>query len=233
MFLVGDSHATEYVMALRKVIEGSMTLVFMIRSGSNCFRSPSGQDSVYCERVKRSIWQSLRPGDIVAMSYGTWRFTPIPEAAGRSGSLSYVEKYISTLQGWHELANSRNASLLVLGDQTPLRMPGVACAPDKISPGLRSSATLARSNLCGRSAHWSELYGKHLRNELRKLEEIWPRRAHFFDPRGLFCGKDTCGAVVPGTRTLASGDEEHLTIEAAFYMWPFLCSFLQDRGLLE
>jgi len=232
LFLVGDSHATEYVMALRKVMDGSMSLVFMIKSGSDCFRRPSGQE-VYCDRVKRSIWQSLRPGDIVAMSYGTWRFTPIPEAAGRQGSLSSVEQYISSLQGWHHLVASRNASLLVLGDQTPLRRPGIACAPSKITPGLQLSATLARSRLCGRSAHWSELYGKHLRSELRKLEALWPRRAHFFDPRGLFCGKDTCGALVPGTQTLAISDEEHLTIEASFYMWPFLCSFFEDRGLLR
>jgi len=232
LFLVGDSHATEYVMALRKVIDGSMSLVFMIRTGSDCFRSSGGQE-VYCDRIKRSIWQSLRPGDIVAMSYGAWRFTPIPEAAGRRGSLSSVEKYVSTLQGWHQLVASRNASLLVLGDQTPLRRPGIACAPAKISPGLRLSATLAQSRLCGRSAHWSELYGKHLRGELRKLEAIWPKSAHFFDPRRLFCGKGTCGALVPGTRTLAIGDKEHLTIEASFYMWPFLCSFFEDRGLLR
>mmetsp|Transcript_70399 Transcript_70399/g.139664 ORF Transcript_70399/g.139664 Transcript_70399/m.139664 type:complete len:955 (+) Transcript_70399:70-2934(+) len=232
LFLVGDSHATMYVMALRKVIEGSMSLVFMSRSGSDCFRSPSGQE-VYCAHMKRSIRQSLRPGDIVAMSYGTARFTNIAKAWSRQGSLSSVKRYVSTLQGWHKLVTSRNASLLILGDQTPLRQPGITCAPANISSGLGPSASLARSSPCSRSALWSELYGKHLRSELRKLEAEWPNVTHFFDPRGLFCGKDTCGTLVPGTRTLATSKGEHLTVEASFYMWPFLCSFFQDRGLLD
>jgi len=67
---------------------------------------------------------------------------------------------------------------------------------------------------------------------LRELLDRVVSNAYFFDPRDLFCDDSTCGAMIPGTRTLAIGDGEHLTIEGSIYVWPFLCLFLSKQGLL-
>ena len=45
-------------------------------------------------------------------------------------------------------------------------------------------------------------------------------------------GRARCDANVPGTTTLAYHDKDHLTSAGALYLWPYICAFFQEHGLL-
>jgi hypothetical protein len=52
----------------------------------------------------------------------------------------------------------------------------------------------------------------------------------------LFCNgaapNDKCGVLIPGTTTVAYLDNNHLNSAGTSYLWPFVCSFLKQNGLL-
>lgn len=219
MFVIGDSHATMLVTALREAIGNSYSLAFTTRANSECFR-PDTTYRLYCAAVQKAINKHLRSGDVLVITFATWRFSPYKLDKFRTGSLQNVRDYVSVLKYWHSLVSVQNATMILLGDQTPLKKAGVSCVP-----------TFTR-NRCARTVGWSDFYGRHFRKQINALEQAWPN-AHFFDPRSLFCTEQVCGAMVPGTQTLAIGDQDHLTVEGSYYLWPFLCSFLHEKGLLR
>ena len=55
---------------------------------------------------------------------------------------------------------------------------------------------------------------------------------HYLKLSSLLCNGQTCGAYVAGTTTLLAADQDHLTWEAALSIWPELCAFVADAGLL-
>eukprot|EP00419_Tripos_fusus_P079345 CAMPEP_0172935916 /NCGR_PEP_ID=MMETSP1075-20121228/221754_1 /TAXON_ID=2916 /ORGANISM="Ceratium fusus, Strain PA161109" /LENGTH=623 /DNA_ID=CAMNT_0013797279 /DNA_START=1273 /DNA_END=3145 /DNA_ORIENTATION=+ len=222
MFLIGDSHATMYVTALREAIGDAYSLSFTTRNNSECFRLNTTYPN-YCAAVLNGVSKNLRSGDVLALTFATWQFSPYKLHKVRIGSLNNIREYTLVLESWHRLVLARNATMILLGDQTPLTKPGLQC----VSTSFNQDAVGA----CSRTVEWSDLYGGHLRDQMHLLERAWPT-VHFFDPRALFCTKQACGAMVPGTRTLATGDLDHLTIEGSYYLWPFLCSFLHKKGLL-
>jgi hypothetical protein len=222
MFLIGDSHATMFVTALRKAIANSYSLSFMTKAKNACFRSHTSYPG-YCAAVLSSITRNLRSGDVLVLAFATWQFSPA-QMKGKSGSLENVKEYALVLKNWHRLVSARNATMIMLGDQTPLKADGFMCVPTSFDQNA--------DRRCARTVEWSNFYGKHFRNQMNALEQEW-HNAYFFDPRALFCTEQSCGAMVPGTHTVATGDDEHLTIEGSYYLWPFLCSFLQEKGLFS
>jgi hypothetical protein len=222
MFVIGDSHAAMLVTALREAVGNSYSLSFMTRAGSECFGLVTSYPD-YCTAVQKAIKRNLRPGDVLALGFATWRFSPV-EVGKASGSLENVDEYALVLKKWHRLVSARNATMILLGDQTPLRQTGLMCVPTSFNQDAASR--------CARTVEWSDFYGKHFRKQMNALEQAW-HNVHFFDPRSLFCTEQTCGAMVPGTHTLATGDLQHLTVEGSYYLWPFLCSFLQEKGLFS
>jgi len=222
MFLIGDSHAAMFVTALREAVGKSYSLSFQALGKSECFRLKTSYQS-YCTALLEAIKKNLRSGDVLLLSFAIWQFSPY-KVGMDSGSLENVHEYACVLNKWHRLVSARNATMIMLGDPTPSKQPGLSCVPTASSPNAGS--------LCARPVEWSDLYGRHLREQLHILEQAW-HDVHFFDPRALFCTEQACGAMVPGTHTLAIGDYEHLTIEGSYYIWPFLCSFLQDKGILR
>jgi len=211
-----------YITALKQAIGKAYSLSFTTRANSECFRSDTSYPS-YCKAVQSGIQKNLRSGDVLALAFATWRFSPYKLDNFRFGSLNNVEEYTLVLKSWHRLVSTRNATMILLGDQTPLKKPGLKCVPTSYDPNA--------GRKCSRTVEWSDFYGRHLRNQMNVVQQTWPS-AHFFDPRALFCTKQACGAMVPGTHTLATGDLDHLTIEGSYYLWPFLCLFLHEKGLL-
>ena len=69
---------------------------------------------------------------------------------------------------------------------------------------------------------------------LRRLGRALPR-THFYSPHDLFCDgvAGHCGPYVPGTSALAIYDRHHLSDTGSLYLWPHLCAFLWDAGLLR
>ena len=60
---------------------------------------------------------------------------------------------------------------------------------------------------------------------------------HFYSMQAAFCtstdAHGRCGAVVPGTTTMAYHDNTHMTRGGATYLAPYLCSAFHGFGLLR
>jgi len=226
VFLFGDSHAQMFVPALRNAVSRDYSLVYATKPAvppqqNNCFLGTSD----YCRRVGDRIATLLKPGDIIAISFASWKMTPVlVPPAGFKGSFDSMEKYVSLIRWWSNEANKSGASVLVLGDQTVMKDQGLFCIPSSFNPDAGAK--------CARTRKWGTYFAAKFRAKLRELLDTVVSNAYFFDARDLFCGDLYCGAMIPGTRTLAIGDQEHLTIEGSTYLWPFLCSFLSKQGLL-
>jgi len=222
MFLIGDSHATMYVIALREAIGDAYSLSTTTRANSECFRLDASYPN-YCAAVQNGIKKNLRSGDVLALAFATWEFSPYKLDKVRFGRLENIREYALMLKTWHTMVTARDATMILLGDQTPLAKPGLRCVSTSFNQDDVSK--------CSRTVQWSNFYGRHFRDQMKVLEQAWPN-VYFFDPRALFCTAQACGAMVPGTHTLATGDLDHLTVEGSYYLWPFLCSFLHKKGLL-
>jgi len=138
--------------------------------------------------------------------------------------LNELDKYLNMIHYWSDYTKRHGASVLVLGDQTVMKNTGLLCVPSLLNSN--AGAKCARTWKSGTSL------SRKFRAKLRELVDKVVNNAYFFDPRDLFCDDSMCGAMIPGTSTLAIGDQEHLTIEGSVYLWPFLCSFLSKHGLL-
>lgn len=60
---------------------------------------------------------------------------------------------------------------------------------------------------------------------------------YFEDSRWLFCssavdGEGQCGGLVPGTVLPSYSDKDHLTYAGGIMFWPFLCSRLEEWGVV-
>mmetsp|Transcript_130019 Transcript_130019/g.259372 ORF Transcript_130019/g.259372 Transcript_130019/m.259372 type:complete len:868 (+) Transcript_130019:90-2693(+) len=221
MFLFGDSHAQASVPALRHAVTRDYSFVYATKPRHNCFK----KNSSYCQRVGDHIKKLLKPGDVVAMAYASWKFSPaLIRPGGFRGSLEQMHQYMEFIHLWSNTTKKHGASVLILGDPTVMKDRGLFCIPSSFNPHAGAR--------CARSRKWGTNYGRKFRANLRELVSRVVSNAYFFDPRDLFCDHSMCSAMIPGTSTLAIGDQEHLTIEGSVYMWPFLCSFLSKRGLL-
>ena len=63
------------------------------------------------------------------------------------------------------------------------------------------------------------------------VREDTSNSTHYLQLNDLFCD-GICGAYVSGTTTLVTSDRDHITWEAALFLWPYLCAFIADAGLL-
>jgi len=221
VFLFGDTHAQASVPALRHAVSKDYSFVYATKPRHNCFK----KNSSYCQRVGDHIKKLLKPGDVVAMAYASWKFSPaLIRPGGFRGSLEQMHQYMEFIHLWSNTTKKHGASVLILGDPTVMKDRGLFCIPSSFNPHAGAR--------CARSRKWGTNYGRKFRANLRELVSRVVSNAYFFDPRDLFCDHSMCSAMIPGTSTLAIGDQEHLTIEGSVYMWPFLCSFLSKRGLL-
>jgi len=221
VFLFGDSHAQMFVPALRHAVSRDYALVYATKPMRDCFKVSSS----YCRRVAEHTKMLLKPGDIVAIGYASWKFSPaLIKPGGFHGSFHDLDKYLELIHHWSNYTKRHGASVLVLGDPTVMKERGLLCVPSSFNPDAGAK--------CARTRKWGTFYNRKFRAKLRELLDKVVSNAYFFDSRDFLCDGSMCGAMIPGTRTLAMGDQEHLTIEGSVYLWPYLCSFLNKHGLL-
>jgi hypothetical protein len=211
-----------YVPALKHTVSKDYSFVYATKPMRDCFL-PQGH--TYCKRVGDHVAMLLKPGDIVAIAFASWKMTPVRiDPPGFQGSLHSMAKYVEFIHQWSNLAQQHGASVLVLGDETVMPQQGLMCIPSPYNPNAGEK--------CVRPRKWGSFFAGKFRAALRHLLDNVVNNTYFFDPRHLFCDDTKCSAMIPGTLTLAIGDQEHLTIEGSTYLWPFLCSFLSKHGLL-
>ena len=70
------------------------------------------------------------------------------------------------------------------------------------------------------------------------LQDAFPTDVFVYDLSALLCtaepgGNRRCGALVPGTNTMAYYNLDHLMRAGSMYLWPYLCSFLGRRAFFS
>lgn len=127
------------------------------------------------------------------------------------------------------IVKSKGANMVILGDTPELPTRGSYCIATAMSPHAGDRCRFSWGSSMPQSAIHEELvYADFLEAE--------PDVTFFFPLRQLFCddsAEEICDANVPGTDTLAFYDNMHLTTAGALYLWPYLCSFFSESGLVH
>jgi len=211
-----------YVVTLRHALQASYSVEHLTWVGSECYLpSKASQAFLWLERHLASI---LRPGDILAVAVASFKLIQPGLYGGRRGPSPEhrVRLYIRWLKRYQRVALSAKAALLILGDSAKLPSSGSACKPTPFRPNAARACMLNRTQV---ETSRSLLNQQH--DALMKEPGVI-----VFDPSLLFCGWDTCGALIPGTNKLAYVDRHHWNPAGSLYVSPFLCSFLSEHGVV-
>lgn len=164
--------------------------------------------------VRKALEDQIKPNDIVAVCHKRTKL-----------SLGNQVEFLRDIQ---KFVTSRGAKLLLIGDVPQLPDRSLHCIPSTFAPNRArhceiSSDTVAKDDV------------SHARESAVYRELAREKSTFFFDTFPLLCDPNShvCGAFVPGTSTLAFIDDDHLTSAGSFYLWPYLCSFLRENGLID
>lgn len=232
VFLIGDSHAGAIAPGLLAALEGAASVVW-IAAGFGCgFVSPlfnrrvvAAEDDGFFEdacryfndEVDAQLQAQLKPCDVVVIHHREW--TPA-RTMKMQGDADVRASMIERLRGLQRTVNARGAKLVLLGDVPTIPALGKRCA--------MSSAAEAECEIS-----WSEVQATQHAGEYEVYEMLAQTPGtYYLRLDSLMCAGGLCDAFIPGTSTFAYGDDNHLTTEASIYLWPWLCAFFQDSGLL-
>ena len=234
VFILGDSHARAIAPAVQAAFDGlaqvsyvSFSFMCGYVSEEYIHGDASNIDggermrhacSILNAQVDETLNSQLRGCDIVVLHQHSYRLN--------DGKLQGPERKVASVVARYRhlqaMVRAKGAQLVLLGDTLQLPEEGWRCA---------ANAAMARS---------CELTTGQAHAQLERERSVYTDLArddpgtHYFALDELMCdaGSGTCGAFVPGTSTLAYSDKDHLTIAGALYLWPFICAFLTDNGLL-
>ena len=184
--------------------------------------------AVMNEQILRSLRQRLRPCDVVALlqrsyaSSGQGKLDRFKSAR----VLAAQKEHYRTLQ---RLVVGTNASLLLLGDGPELGARGQYCAA---AGSLQGECEVSKAQTRVNLNHERLTYRELVREDKSGSTFYLPLSEFLCESDDEHGGNPRCGAYIPGTTTLLCEDTDHLTFEAALYLWPFLCAFMFDNGLL-
>jgi len=215
-YLIGDSHSTMHIPGLRVALHGSMNLRYACAAWGCGFlprqifsRTVSGafstaDCSTYVADVFAALNTHLTSGDVVAVAHTL------------EGALVNVTAYFGQMQILTRLIESRDATLLLIGEPVILPRAGVLCmmswkTSQDCTPSVRDEE-LKRKPLT--TAHAA----LHARNRRVVAISYWR----------LFCGNSSCGAFIPGTQVLGMFDNSHLTTQGSVFLWAFFCTVISD-----
>jgi len=233
-FLVGDSHARMYVLTLRSALQGFYSVRHLAWVNNECYLPVSAYENgrlngfggqirpAQCHQIAQ-LASLLRPSDILAVMLATFKFLQRDFSNYTALPQERVRRYVALLKEYRHLSLARNATLLILGDSGYLPVSAKLCMPTPFMPNAPKKCVFDRQEAVGTRSY--------LRQQLQALAQ--DPRVLFFDPFPLFCERYTCGALIPGTNTIAYFDENHWNVAGSLYVWPFLCSFLSEKGVFK
>jgi len=219
IYLIGDSKAVQLRLGMTQAAAGRYVVRSYTCAGFGVKpQSLNRPCAHYASTVRTILQRSLRKGDIVAVAHDStdWFIKP-----------SVREDVLHTMEYLGQLASTKGASVLLIGDTPTLAGKGWKCIPTWFNPDAEKA--------CSRS---KEEVDKGVRPYHQALETLSQRHGNmfFFDYHDLLCSSSTCGPFIPNTKVLGMWDDDHLTAEGSRYLWPFLCSVLtdiaKDRGAI-
>jgi len=231
VFLIGDSHTGALGPGLMTALEGAASVVW-ISAGFGCgYLSTQfievvignnedgvyiGPCKIYNEEIDAQLRQHLKPCDMVVIHHRAWQSQG---GMKMQGSPEVHASQVNRLRSLQHLVTSRGAKLVLIGDVGTIPGRGSRCA-------LSSAAEAA----CEIS--WSEVVEQNQREHAVYTELAKTPDTYYFKMDHLLCADGMCDAFIPGTSTFAYSDDNHVSTEGAIYLWPFLCAFFEESGLL-
>lgn len=195
-FMVGDSHTGAWLSGFREAVGADQVSGHMWCDDKECF----SQLQPYAKR-----------GDVFV-------YTLIAQKAHDSaGRLKIIE----ALHDLVAITIATNTTLLLMGDNHVLPIPGFICVPPLYTMGLIHGDThRCDTSIATRDAYLAPLF--------RIYEEVAQEpNVHFFRYEQWLCQNNSCGATIPGTRVCSIFDTNHMSPQASIALAPHLRSFLQ------
>ena len=244
LFLLGDSHAANYILPLEAATRGRGVELVFAAVGHGCGFNSEAFHAITAMEVARGVsvlprclalqrlmvealQLQLRAGDVVCVSTYSMKFMAGWSGTGprlRAAGVAYDEAFLASVS---RFVSSRGASFVMLGD-VPQMAPLLAgfgrdCRGDK-----REQKCLAPLEQLSEVLNVTEAERVYTH-----LAATLPR-THFFRAFDLFCVGGNCsGGHIPGSPTIALFDAwGHFTFEGGLYLSPFLACFLERERLL-
>jgi len=237
VFVIGDSHAAVLMPGLMLALNGAASVVW-ISTGAGCgylshdFIATARTGDLFfhgalvrpCQLhnqiVNEVLERYVQACDIVIVhQHSTARdqYGGKLQGGGAAGVASQ-RQYYRDLQTF---VQSRDARLVLIGDVGELNKEGTRCA---ISQWAREDCEMPLHEVEDQVALERSIYS----------ELALANGTYYLPLHSYLCDRDDrCGAFIPGTDTLLYADRDHMTTEGSLYLWPFLCAFFQDNGLLD
>merc|ERR1712070_671112 len=220
LYMVGDSHTSAMAPGVMAAVEGALDMAW-VASGSGCgFLSESNIDVIFHLDGEEGR-QNMHKGQIcVAFNQAILRaleeqLQPCDVVLIHQISGKMVLPQLEYLQQLQQMVIGKGASLVLLGDTVTMPRAGKYCINVPQVCEVRQKLQAARKE--------EQVY-----SQLAQVDGTY-----YLPLYDLMCAADgTCGAFVPGTTTLAYWDYSHVTLAAALYVWPFICTFFRENGLL-
>lgn len=160
-------------------------------------------------------------------------------ASDRTIAVRAIDEYVALLDDFYKSIQSVGASLILLTD-TPALSPVSAnvsqqdCLDFSMEsrgecmnidvPTTRACATIWPNP----DWYWQEMIRQRNKNFAQSHSRVF-----LFDEAGRMCDTGRCTGYIPGTDRKAYLDDDHISNEASGFLWPFLCSFLEDNALVR
>ena len=250
MFLVGDSHASNLIVAFAAATRGRAQLLYATVGHGCGFNSDPFQTGPFerCTQLRDLIWQAiqaqLQSGDVLVQAMAGHRYGAHVSTRGLELRTAWCAAFLvcvpirSVYLAWLAQVNdpfdvafltsvgvtvaAASASLIVVGDSPFVREHGRQCSCAG-SCGSRCDAQIGDSKRYLKITESEAAY--------TQLAATSPR-LFFYAQHDLFCTTTTCGATIPGTSRIWVWDRQHWTFEGAMYAAPHMACFLDDHGLL-
>jgi hypothetical protein len=234
VFVVGDSHSAVLMPGLMTALDGVASVVW-VAAGAGCgylsddvLTSTRGtrnyhggvliQPCMTHNHIVNDVFRRhLQACDIVIVHQHSYARNGWGGKLQGANVAAAQKEYYRELQA---LVQSRDARLVLIGDIGELPQRGPHCAQ---SEWLEEECEMDLHEVEQQVSLEKQIY-----SELAQASGTY-----YFPLHQLMCQNNRCGAFIPNSDTLLYGDSDHMTTEASLYLWPFLCAFFQDNGLLE
>ena len=225
LFMVGDSHTANLWAGVEFALRGKYNVVVYGSYENRLFGDQFNTERAFPSVFSKELSQLLRPGDILAIAYHSGGWDPLgakylwrgqTRAGTREEYSRTVKKILQTI------IDPAGARLLLLGDAphfsqfnyNPQNQPPVVEPFNRIS---RLEADLSVHHMHSYAAAMAAAHDS----------------VFFFDPVPHLCDAEYCYSRVGSSAyDLGYMDVDHTTDTLALYMWPWLCAFFRDSGIL-
>jgi peptidoglycan/LPS O-acetylase OafA/YrhL len=223
---IGDSHIQELIAGIDTL--PNVKLSHAIHYACTLQHNWGQSCSDFTHMLKEVLPEILRSTDVVLMS--TWHYS-VNHDSKQNDPEAYYKKFEDMNKSWKEILDivkTAGASLVLFQDHPNMvELFGWSEAYNTGSMCYDTPWRVAEER-------FSCLFPKP---DISKEYEVLLAglegdHFHFFESYDLFCDDAQCGAFIPGTSEISIVDRDHLSLSASLYVAPFLCTFLNERGLL-